>query len=131
MLLGILQSRLITYYIFKKFGEIDASQAFSKLTHERLANLPIPVLNRSEPEWRSIHDEIVHKVDLMLRGEPLGGSIDWQIEGKIHQLYGLGSNEDAYINQQLGLTAYHKAMQQLFPSGPPPKPIRTETIHII
>lgn len=127
-LLAVLQSRTIAYYVFKKFGEIDASQAFSKLTHIRLGGLPIPVASHEEPEWREKHDKIVGLVDSMLSGKPVGDPIDWEIERIIQVLYGLEPSEIAYINSQLGLVAYHKAMKQMFPKGPPPKPKFVEEI---
>jgi len=130
-LIAVLLSRAVTYYIFKKFGEIDAAQAFSKLTHVRLSEIPIPINNRESDEWKAIHNDIVNLVDQMLQGEPLGGSVDWEIERKILELYNLISGENAHIIQQLGLTAYHKAMQQLFPNKRPPKPVRTEEIRIV
>ena len=129
-LLAVLQSRIMTYYLFKKFGEIDAAQAFPKLTHERLSILPIPCGDQNDDVWRNTHDEIVQYVDAMMEGAPIGGTIDWTIERKIHALFELTGNEDVHITEQMGLTAYHKAMQQLYPSGPPPKPIRTEEIRI-
>jgi len=130
-LLGVLQSRVMAYYVFKRFGEIDASQAFSKLTHVRLATLPIPIRNYNEPEWKTKHDQIVDLVDGMLDGAELGGSVDWQLERLIQELYSLSPADNAYIMRQLGLTAYHKAMREMFPSRPPPKPIKIERITII
>ena len=64
----------------------------------------------------------------MLEGAELGGSEDWQLERLVQGLYDLDVNENAYINAQLGLTAYHKAMRELFPHGPPPKPVTLEKI---
>jgi len=131
-LLAVLQSRTMAYYVFKKFGEIDAAQAFSKLTHVRLAKLPIPVRHREQnSDWQSIHDQIVEYVDNMLNEGELGGSIDWQLERLIQGLYNLDSGDNAYIMSQLGLTAYHKSMREMFPHSPPPKPVTIEKITMI
>ena len=121
-LLAVLQSRTFAYYVFKKFGEIDASQAFSKLTHVRLGNLPIPISKHKDSKWQRKHDELVELVDEMSTEGEIGGSIDWKIERIVQELYRLDPSKAAYINRQLGLVAYHKAMQEMFPKGSPPKP---------
>jgi len=129
-LLAVLQSRTFAYYVFKKFGEIDASQAFSKLTHVRLGRLPIPTGSYGTDEWQKKHDEVVGLVDELIADRQLGGPIDWGIERIIQDLYGLKSSEVAHINSQLGLVAYHKAMREMFPKGPPPKPSSLKEIKI-
>lgn len=129
-LLAILQSRTLAYYVFKKFGEIDASQAFSKLTHARLGGLPIPVANYREEGWKEKHARIVELVEEMLSSGSAAYSVDWEIERIVQQLYGLNPSDAAYISSQLGLVAYHQAMKQMFPSGPPPKPKSVQEIKI-
>jgi len=129
-LLAVLQSRTLAYYVFKKFGEIDASQAFSKLTHVRLGGLPIPVAGYEKPDWKEKHDKIVELVGDMLSGKPIGSPTDWEIERIIQDLYDLEPSEIAHINSQLGLVAYHRAMKQMFPKGPPPKPKFVEEIRM-
>ena len=129
-LLAILQSRTFTYYVFKKFGEIDASQAFSKLTHIRLGKLPIPASDYKGNEWQQKHDEIVRLVEDMLSTHQNVDPIDWKIERIIQDLYGLEPSEVAYIYSQLGLVAYHKAMKEMFPKSPPPKPSFLKEIKI-
>jgi type I restriction-modification system DNA methylase subunit len=127
-LLAVLQSRAFAYYVFKKFGEIDASQAFSKLTHVRLGKLPIPASDYKKHEWQGKHNHIIKLVDKMLSDGQVGGSADWEIERIVQELYGLEPSQVAYINSQLGLVAYHKAMQEMFPKGPLPKPRVLEEI---
>lgn len=129
-LLAVLQSRTLAYYVFKRFGEIDASQAFSKLTHVRLSAFPIPVKNWTEPSWKQKHDRIVKLVDDLLGSKPVSENADWEIERTVQELYGLEPNAVAYIYGQLGLVAYHQAMKQMFPNGPPPKPQLVEEIQI-
>lgn len=127
-LLGILQSRTLSYYIFKKYGQIDAAQAFGKFTLDNVSEIPIPIKDTNDQEWKQLHNIIVDNVDLMLNNGDLGGSIDWQIERAVQKLYGISSAESAYIMNQLGLVAYHKSMQEMFPDGPPPKPRYVEKI---
>jgi type I restriction-modification system DNA methylase subunit len=122
LLLAVLQSRVFAYYVFKKFGEIDASQAFSKLTHVRLGKLPIPASDHNNKEWQKKQDELVKLVDEMLIGGEIGSTEDWKIERFVQELYELEHSEVAHIMGQLGLVGYHKAMKEMFPKGPPPKP---------
>lgn len=129
-LLAILQSRTLAYYVFKKFGEIDASQAFSKLTHVRLGGLPIPIANYREEGWKEKHARIVELVEEMLSSGSAVDSVDWEIERIVQQLYDLKPPDAAYIYSQLALVAYHQAMKQMFPSGRPPKPKFEEEIKI-
>lgn len=128
LLLAVLQSRSFAYYVFKKFGEIDASQAFSKLTHVRLGKLPIPVSDHKEKKWQEKQNELVEVVDEMLLTREIGGKEDWKIERIVQELYGLEPSEVAHITSQLGLVGYHKAMKEMFPKGPPPKPKVLEEI---
>jgi hypothetical protein len=129
-LFAVLNSRVFLYYVFKKFAEIDASQAFSKMTHARLRKLIIPVRNWETPEWMEEHDKIVRLVQVMLGGRPNGCSEDYEIERSIAKLYGLSLSDVAYINSQLGLAPYHQAMQRVFPAGPPPRPTRFLKVEI-
>jgi len=48
----------------------------------------------------------------------------------IQELYGLKPSEVANICSQMGLVAYHKAMQEMFPKRPPPKPKVLEEIRM-
>jgi hypothetical protein len=128
-LLGVLSSRVFHYYVFKRFGEIDAAQAFAKLTQTKIRSLPIPIGELSTERGRELASRVAERVEEMLQEDNvLGGSKDWQIERSILELYGLSPEDMAYINKQMGLVAYHQTMQQLYPEGPPPKPERKERI---
>jgi type I restriction-modification system DNA methylase subunit len=123
-LLGVLNSRLFHYFLFKRYGEIDAAQAFSKVNHEKLADLPIPVLNWEDKQWQKHHSSIVKLVDLMLGGARKGGKEDWEIELILSEIYGLNATQRQHIMGQFGFMEYHKTLQELFPDGKPPRPDR-------
>ena len=74
-LLAVLASRTFAYYVFKRFGEVDPARAHVKLTHARLASMPVPKLDFSSAEQRHRHRRIVASVHRLLDGSAdLGGS---------------------------------------------------------
>lgn len=122
-LLGVLSSRIFHYYVFKRFGEIDAAQAFAKLTQTKIRSLPIPVEKMSTEEGQELVNEVAEKVETLLGGDAeLGGETDWGIDTALRDLYGLSPDDMLHISQQMGLVAYHQTMQQLYPGGKPPRP---------
>ena len=129
-ILGVLNSRLMHYFVFKRFGEIDAAQAFAKLRHKMIRALPVPLPRIRSNRGSASYERIISAVDLMLEGADLGSRNDWSIERELGDLYGLTGSQRAYINSQLGLAAYHSAMRDLFPQGPPPPPERRRDIRL-
>ncbi len=123
---GVLSSRIFHYYIFKQFGEIDAAQAFAHVTQTKIRTFPIPVAKLATEEGQKLASEIANLVDEMIGGDEIGGNKDWEIERRIRKLYGLSPEDMKYINQQMGLVAYHKKMKELYPSGLPPAPERKQ-----
>lgn len=128
--LAVLNSRLMHYYVFKRFGEIDAAQAFAKLTHNKIRALPIPIKLILSRDGNRSYRRILESVDKMLTGSALGSKTDWSIDRDLARLYGLRGGQSAYVNSQLGLVAYHKAMRSLFPRGPPPPPQRRVDVRV-
>lgn len=130
LLLGILNSRLFNYYIFKRFGEIDAAQAFAKLTQTKIRSLPIPVVELGNDKGKKAAENIILCVEKMLESNKLGQKIDWKIDRHLSILYGLDGNHRRYITSQMGLVAYHKVLRELYPFDPPPKPERKDEIKV-
>ncbi|MEX2757021.1 MAG: N-6 DNA methylase, partial [Candidatus Sigynarchaeota archaeon] len=54
-ILAVIHSRAFSYYVFKKYGELDAAQAFSKLTMGKIEGLPLPIKDRSTASWKKTH----------------------------------------------------------------------------
>lgn len=118
--LAALLSRTMTYFIFKRYAEIDSAKAHAKLTHERLQCLPIPKLDLSCAHEKQLHDSIVGNVRRLLGNSPdLGGPDDTAIELSLRELWKLDTNEGAYINGQFYGLDNSQAVRDLFPSGPP------------
>jgi len=104
------------YYLFKRFGEIDSARAHVKVTHERLADFPIPLLDT--PERVKLAAEINGKVNAMLAA-PGNEALDREIEDRVAMLFELRAKERAYINGQFGLVHSNETIDALFPHGPP------------
>jgi N-6 DNA Methylase/TaqI-like C-terminal specificity domain len=118
--LGALLSRTLTYYVFKRFGEVEPARAHAKLTHERLAELPIPMVDFTNPAQRAAHDAIVADVRWLLEGQAiLGGPQDLEIELNLRHLWRIEPEDGAYINGEFLQLPNSQAIKDLFPSGRP------------
>jgi hypothetical protein len=116
--LAALLSRTMAYYVFKRFSEVDPARAHAKLTHERLAKLPIPRLDlrdeRHAARCRQIHADVRSLLD---GREMLGGEADWRIESALRDLYGLSARDGATIDAELRSLPRSQAIEELFPSA--------------
>jgi len=118
--LGALVSRTMTYFVMKRFAETDPAKAFAKLTHERLADLPVPRIDFSDRDQRRAHDAVVANVRSLLTGAAkLGGEEDLETEQILRDLWGIGSADGAYINGEFWYLPESQAIRDLFPTGPP------------
>jgi hypothetical protein len=109
--------------VFKRFAEVDPDKAHPKLTHTRLADLPIPSVALDNSESRELHDRIVEAVTNLLEGsDRLGGESDRSIEQDLRRLWGISPEEGSYINGEFGDLPYGQAIRELFPDGPPKRP---------
>jgi hypothetical protein len=127
--LAALLSRTMSYCVFKRFGEIDPAKAHAKLTHERLADLPIPKVDFNVPAERKLHEQIVANVRKLLDGsELIGGAADREIENELRQLWHIGPTDGAYINGEFYDLPDSQAIRELFPNGRPrPEMLATES----
>jgi N-6 DNA Methylase/TaqI-like C-terminal specificity domain len=119
-LLGALLSRTMTYYIFKRFGEIDPAKAHAKLTHDRLSALPLPRINFAEQGSAKLHALVVDNVRLLLQQTAkLGGSEDRAIEQALRKVWKISAEDGAYINGEFFDVPDSQPIRDLFPDGPP------------
>jgi len=115
--LAVLLSRAMAYYVFKRFAEVDPARAHAKLTHDRLATLPVPRLDFGRSEHRRAHDIVVANVRKLLAGSArVGDAVDWEIERELRQLFGLGAEDGLYINEELKSVPDSQAIRAFFPS---------------
>ena len=118
--LAALVSRTMAYCVFKRFGEIDPAKAHAKLTHERLADLPIPRVDFADKAQRQLHDQIVANVGRLLNGsEHIGGAADREIETALRGLWHVDNDDGAYINGEFYDLPESQAVRDLFPNGRP------------
>ncbi len=120
LLVGVLSSRILHYYLFKRFGEVDSARAHVKVTHERLADMPIPVLDTEEK--RNLATEIADRVKAirLAKLDEEKYRLDLEIEDRVAKLFGLTGAERAYINGQFSLVHENDTIRALFPHGVPP-----------
>jgi hypothetical protein len=115
--LAALLSRAMAFYVFKRFGEVDPARAMAKLTHERLATLPIPRVDFEQEPERGTHDAIVAHARRLLSGKsPLGGPDDQAIELGLRSLWGLSPKDGRFINEELRTLPEGQILRELFPS---------------
>jgi hypothetical protein len=118
--LAALVSRTMTYLVFKRFAEIDPAKAHAKLTHTRLADLPIPRVDFQNPEQAASHASVCEAVGRILAGESgLGSKDDLRVELELRKLWGLTADDGAYINGEFFDLPESQVVRDLFPSGPP------------
>jgi hypothetical protein len=118
--LGALLSRTMNYLVLKLYGETDPAKAYAKLTHARLAALPIPRVDFSDSRQRQAHDTIVADVRRLLDGDAKSGGIeDQRIEMALRGLWGIEAEDGAYINGEFYDLPRGQVFRELFPEGPP------------
>jgi hypothetical protein len=119
-LLGVLLSRTIAYYVFKRFGEVDPARAHAKVTHARLSTLPIPEINFSDQTQKRLHDQVVENVKKLLSGKAsVGGHEDMRIDLALRELWGISADDGLYINLELAQLPVGQVIRDLFPNGTP------------
>ncbi|RJS79230.1 hypothetical protein CW713_08665 [Methanophagales archaeon] len=64
-LLALLNSKLMSFYYFSKFGE-KSKRVFPHLRQETLLQLPIRTINFANPSEKAIYDRLIALVDVML-----------------------------------------------------------------
>jgi hypothetical protein len=111
-LLGILNSKLITFYHRKKYLD-EFKMRFQKILIKDCRRLPIHAVDRTNPKERRHYDELIKLVVSMLRlneeihnakTEPDRVSLRWQVESTdreadrlVYELYGLTEDEVAVV----------------------------------
>jgi hypothetical protein len=108
-ILAALVSRTMNYFVLKRFAESDPARAFAKLTHERLASLPIPKISSGAD--RTAVGYVTGLVKQLLGSHDLGGSADHEIEVALRSMWGITPNEWAYINGVFSLIPFGQAVR--------------------
>lgn len=126
-LLGVLLSRTMAYYVFKRFSEVDPARAHAKVTHERLRAIPVPRIDFADRNQRKLHDGVVQAVKELLADEAaVGGPEDMRIDVALRQLWGLTPEDGLHVLLELAELPAGQVIRDLFPNGVP-KQILTTT----
>jgi type I restriction-modification system DNA methylase subunit len=110
-ILGILNSKLMAFYYFSKFGQRDRG-VFPHLTQNKVLGLPIRV---DPARWRRISDLVGSMLSAMEVPNSVGElrldrvnearrrarRIDAEIDEEVFSLYGIGNEEQRYILKSL------------------------------
>lgn len=102
-ILGIINSRLMLYYYYKKFGELEW-KSFPYVTQKTIKQLPLRKIDFSNPEERRMHNEIVQKVSEIIResaDEDVPKQLDYEIEDLVMKLYGITPTMKTHIWKEL------------------------------
>jgi hypothetical protein len=119
-LLGVLLSRTMAYYVFKRFGEVDPARAHAKVTHERLRTFPIPQVDFADRAQRRLHDEVAEAVRELLRGEAdVGGPEDMRIDVALRRLWHLSPEDGLHVALELAQLPTGQVIRDLYPAGIP------------
>lgn len=99
--LGILNSRLMLYYYYKKFGELEW-KSFPYITQKTIQQLPIAVIDFHNPRSKELHDKISEKVTCILQ-QSIGAirQLDDEVENLVMKLYGINTDEKAHVLNEL------------------------------
>jgi hypothetical protein len=116
-LLAALVSRTMNYFVLKRFAEADPARAFAKVTHQRLADLPIPTV--LSPSDKNIVGTVTRHVRNILDSQELGGADDMNIEVELRRMWGMSPDEGAYINGVFAQIPTGQLVRDLFPGGAP------------
>jgi adenine-specific DNA-methyltransferase len=100
--LGLMNSRLMLYYYFKKFGELEW-KSFPYLTPQTIRQLPLFAIDFKNREQTRLHNEITNKVAAALQNNgPINRELDMEIESCVMDLYGITPKEKMHIWSELG-----------------------------
>jgi len=99
-ILGVLNSRVILYYYYKKFGEVEW-KSFPYVTPKTLRQLPLPNIDFSSPEEKDMHDRIAEKVSDILHKTEDFGKLDFEIEELVMNVYGITPEMKVHIWREL------------------------------
>lgn len=100
-ILGVLNSKLMLYYHYKKTGEVEW-RSFPYVTQKIIKGLPIWTPRFDNEAENLLHDQIAHRVRAIVeRGTPPTPGEDEAIERLVRQIYGLTSEHSMHVDREL------------------------------
>jgi hypothetical protein len=114
--LGVLNSRLMLYYYFKKTGQVEW-QSFPRWTLNRVMELPVRRIEWNDPREVALHDSIADAVEMLVRsGATADPEQDLHIERMVMDLYGLNSTERSRVWTTLQSVQNLKNVREVLPA---------------
>ncbi len=101
-LLGVLNSRLMLYYYYKKTAEVEW-RSFPYVTQAVIKTLPVRAPNLADPKERLLHDQIANLAERLVQraaGEDLARA-DEECENLVRALYGIDPDQRAWVDKEL------------------------------
>lgn len=100
-ILGVLNSRLMLYYHYKKTGEVEW-RSFPYVTQKVIKKLPIWRPDFDQEAQALLHDQIADRVRATVeRGTPPSPAEDGAIEQLVRQTYGLTVEQSTHVDREL------------------------------
>jgi len=114
-ILGVLNSRLILYYLIKKTGLVEW-QSFPYITQELVHRLPIKKIDFTNIRQKELHDAIVGRVTSILRhAPPVDPKLDYEVEALVMDLYGVNPDQRTHILTELKQVQQLRIIREMFP----------------
>ena len=96
-ILGALNSRLMLYYYYKKFGDVEW-KSFPYMTQKTIMQLPVAKVDFKEKAAKELHNMIADKVaEVLKKNTPIGRDEDLVIEDLVFKIYGITPEEKMHI----------------------------------
>jgi len=98
-ILGLINSRLMLFYYYKKFGELEW-KSFPYVTQKTIMQLPIKKIDFNDEKQKRLHDGISKAVNELINKSEDGNvdeKIDYEIEDMVMQLYDIEPKMKSHI----------------------------------
>lgn len=114
-MLGVLNSRLMLYYLVKKMGIVEW-QSFPYVTQRIIQRLPIKEIDFEDGRQRELHEGIVQRVRRLLKeAPPVDTELDFELESVVMDLYHVSPDQRSHIMQELKQVQRLRIIRELFP----------------
>lgn len=113
--LGFLNSRAMLYYYAKRKG-ITEWQSYPRHPQSFIMSLPVPAVDFDDDEERAAYDEFIGLVrDAVESPGEVDHELDWEIERRVLQMYGIPEKEWPRIWDELKDLQRLRIVRELFP----------------
>jgi len=111
--LGILNSRLMLYYYYKKTGQTEW-KSFPYITQDRVKQFPIKKIDFTNPNEKELHNKITNLVKRMIGVNSIDKDIDYEIESLVMNLYNITPDMKTQIWNELKSVQKLRIIKEIF-----------------